>query len=521
MDEQSKNASLDVKAPAAGTVPDTDEAAVYSASHAIGILYALAGMALLWGFLHSVTFLGSVLGAQAEIEPGSAWIANSLATFSVFLVIFAASRRIAPLVERKTVLVLSAAFLLAGVCLLAVGNLILQSPACNYAGNAAVAMGTTPMIIMWGELYKYLNPKGEQLLITLAAAALAVALCLVETLLPAEVSVILFAAMPLASLGCIVRARDLLKESSSTWQARSPQASKKSPALFFVCIAVFSVPYNYLRNSEELQTVLASATDWPSVLAVAVVALVGIALAEAVAERRGALLVPGFVLFLLSAAMLMHLVHDMSSIVVPSLLYSGYYLFLAMVYLALGPIVAATEENPTRLFAGAMLANVAGLLLGSAMSGLERQLGVEGTTITVLAVAYALLIVGFALLNSRSYSLFRVNSFDEEEYSFEYTMPIVSASVFPSGANGAVLSMFDAIVQQCDAVAERYALSARESEVLAELARGRTIASIADQLVVSENTVKAHTKAIYRKLGVHTREELLQRIEDVSLPHER
>ena len=69
--------------------------------------------------------------------------------------------------------------------------------------------------------------------------------------------------------------------------------------------------------------------------------------------------------------------------------------------------------------------------------------------------------------------------------------------------------LLDAILARCSQVRKRYKLSDREYEVLAELVRGRTIATIAEQLVVSENTVKAHTKAIYRKVDVHTREELL------------
>ena len=158
----------------------------------------------------------------------------------------------------------------------------------------------------------------------------------------------------------------------------------------------------------------ASAVEWPSVLAVAAVALALIALAETAAERRGILLVPGFVLCLLSAAMVTYLLaRDDYAFAVPSLLYTGYYLFLAMVYLALGPIAATTDANPTRLFSSAMLANVGGLLLGSIIAGTERWFGAQGTALTVLAVTYALLVAGFLLLGSKSYSLFRVNNFDE------------------------------------------------------------------------------------------------------------
>ena len=49
------------------------------------------------------------------------------------------------------------------------------------------------------------------------------------------------------------------------------------------------------------------------------------------------------------------------------------------------------------------------------------------------------------------------------------------------------------------------ALTARETEVLGLLARGRANKQIASSLYVSEKTVKAHVSAILRKLGVQSR----------------
>jgi non-specific serine/threonine protein kinase len=48
-------------------------------------------------------------------------------------------------------------------------------------------------------------------------------------------------------------------------------------------------------------------------------------------------------------------------------------------------------------------------------------------------------------------------------------------------------------------------LTARELEVLALVAEGRTDAEVAERLVVSLRTVHAHLRSIYRKLDVHTR----------------
>ncbi|TCI97620.1 LuxR C-terminal-related transcriptional regulator [Aeromicrobium sp. IC_218] len=57
--------------------------------------------------------------------------------------------------------------------------------------------------------------------------------------------------------------------------------------------------------------------------------------------------------------------------------------------------------------------------------------------------------------------------------------------------------------------AARLALSARERDVLTELARGSTYADVAANLVVSENTVKTHVSNLYAKLSVSSRSEAL------------
>jgi LuxR family maltose regulon positive regulatory protein len=52
-------------------------------------------------------------------------------------------------------------------------------------------------------------------------------------------------------------------------------------------------------------------------------------------------------------------------------------------------------------------------------------------------------------------------------------------------------------------------LSERELDVLRLLASTLSSTEIADQLFVATSTVRSHTKAIYGKLGVHTRLEAI------------
>ncbi|YCN57105.1 response regulator transcription factor [Rhodococcus erythropolis] len=50
-------------------------------------------------------------------------------------------------------------------------------------------------------------------------------------------------------------------------------------------------------------------------------------------------------------------------------------------------------------------------------------------------------------------------------------------------------------------------MTKREMDVLVELGLGIPIGEIARKLFVSNNTLKSHLRALYRKLGAHSREE--------------
>jgi DNA-binding NarL/FixJ family response regulator len=59
---------------------------------------------------------------------------------------------------------------------------------------------------------------------------------------------------------------------------------------------------------------------------------------------------------------------------------------------------------------------------------------------------------------------------------------------------------------------QRALLSPRETEVLLALATGASTRDLSAKLFISEHTVRNHLKAIYRKLGVHSRTELFSKL---------
>lgn len=65
------------------------------------------------------------------------------------------------------------------------------------------------------------------------------------------------------------------------------------------------------------------------------------------------------------------------------------------------------------------------------------------------------------------------------------------------------------LAARCETLARGHRLTARETEVLELLGAGKSLSGVAAELIIAEGTAKAHTRHIYEKLGINTRQELL------------
>ena len=63
---------------------------------------------------------------------------------------------------------------------------------------------------------------------------------------------------------------------------------------------------------------------------------------------------------------------------------------------------------------------------------------------------------------------------------------------------------------RCQLFAQKYRLTKRETEVLKLISQGRNIPGVADALVISQATAKTHLLHIYKKVGVSSRQELIE-----------
>lgn len=73
--------------------------------------------------------------------------------------------------------------------------------------------------------------------------------------------------------------------------------------------------------------------------------------------------------------------------------------------------------------------------------------------------------------------------------------------------------------EKAGVVASLCELTPRESEIMLQFAKGRSSSFIAEQLFVSNNTIRSHISHVYSKCGVHSRQELISLIEGADARH--
>ena len=167
---------------------------------------------------------------------------------------------------------------------------------------------------------------------------------------------------------------------------------------------------------------------------------------------------------------------------------------------------------------GTQLSLVVGLALGMALNGLEARAAASYATILILVCIYLLAMVPAVLLRRREKGA--AAAAPSEAHG---TSAVADGGVQPESAAGAAAAVEQDFEQQQEvrgrvgARVEEWAvergLTARESQVLVQLARGWSANAIAADLGITQNTAWAHIKRIYVKLDVHSKQELIEYIE--------
>lgn len=182
---------------------------------------------------------------------------------------------------------------------------------------------------------------------------------------------------------------------------------------------------------------------------------------------------------------------------------SAYNVFILALWCVFSNIAGQTDMSPVRMFGLGRGASAIGTTSGHAIAAIVvAAIPDLGAFTNAIGVAFTIVIIVMSIfvLDERTISDALDKTFREE-----------TVTVASPGAPSPELAWGAA----CDGLAERCGLTAREREVLSLLGRGRTASYIADELGISYNTAKGHIRNLYAKCGVHSRQELIDLLEEM------
>lgn len=97
--------------------------------------------------------------------------------------------------------------------------------------------------------------------------------------------------------------------------------------------------------------------------------------------------------------------------------------------------------------------------------------------------------------------------FSEKELSSRWGVTFLGGS---NAEGDSVIVKKQELANRSHELAKRFGLSQREEEVLMLLAQRKTVGAIEKELFIANGTAKTHIRHIYRKLDVHSRDELIE-----------
>lgn len=143
------------------------------------------------------------------------------------------------------------------------------------------------------------------------------------------------------------------------------------------------------------------------------------------------------------------------------------------------------------------------------------------TLLPVIAISF-LVVVGIALLLSDNLPYTRplFADFSGKTARKMHNQPLDQPLENPSLPTSAVpisATPSTTLDARCDYVRQHFGLTERETDMVRLLAHGRSKTSISKELFISENTVKSYTRNVYSKLNIHSKQQLLDILDNLTI----
>lgn len=193
------------------------------------------------------------------------------------------------------------------------------------------------------------------------------------------------------------------------------------------------------------------------------------------------------------------------------------------------PYLGSGQEANAIAHSSYMVVWLSWLVLSSIqISDLKDKIGWNEARITFLekVVYVGSWVISWAL----TYMVTNLFSVVDMQHASSYVLPVVSyttivvaclllSNLIDGKIWTSTISKASALVEKqteliYERIAKQYRLTNQEKTIMILTAKGHKRPYICKKLVLAESTVKSHAKHLYQKLGIHSRDELLQLIEN-------
>ena len=174
----------------------------------------------------------------------------------------------------------------------------------------------------------------------------------------------------------------------------------------------------------------------------------------------------------------------------------GFYCMSTFIYLLLFNISFRYDVNPLWLFGFSRAARVVGTLCASMVTnGFDVRGPSEACDLVVGSLLVIVVAVAMTLAAGRGFAT-------------TWGIHTIHGATGVSGDTALSSSTGLTFESRLEYVAYMCGLTKREEEVLGLLTRGMSVPDIERELLISNGTVRNHVQHVYKKLGVHSREEV-------------
>ena len=431
-----------------------------------------------------IVFVGSFVRFPAASVAGHD--AFDLVMIATMFLCAALAKRIGPLFGKRSLYAVSGvALTVSTLCMFASIWIPRSADALAVPAVLLGGFGIALVILLWSELYGCLNPFRVALYYSasMIVAALLIYLCR-GLLLPWLGAVVLV--LPVVSLAaCAAGFRSL----PSGELPRAKPSKFSFPWKIVLLMAIYAFAYG-LKESSMYQSTLGPHSAFGTLAAIVFVGVIarGGKFDFGVIYRIALPLMVAAFLILPNVGVLGQAASDFCT----SASYTAFSILIMLIMANLcyrygmsAVWLFGIERGVRALFS--LFGRQTEQLLGAPSFGLAGSDAVVSGLVVILVVAATM------------------SLFSEKELSSRWGVSFLGED---GAAGDRAIVKKQELANRCQELARSYGLSPREEEVLLLLAQRKTVGSIERELFIANGTAKTHIRHIYRKLDIHSRDEL-------------